>query len=126
MNENEINNGVLCIHGETLNIEEFTWNEHQAFKGVFLKHLITGETTDNQLSCHLVKINPDCTIGNHIHTGKTELHEIVSGSGQCFIEQTKYEYKKGVVGYIPADKNHSVIAGSEGLFLLAKFFPALL
>jgi quercetin dioxygenase-like cupin family protein len=93
---------------------------------VFLKHLIKGKSTDNRLSCHLVKINPGCEIGIHNHVGKTELHEILSGFGHCMIEQKEFDYHKGVIGFIPADKNHSIKAENEGLFLLAKFFPALL
>lgn len=119
-------NGVLYINGECINIEELPWNEHQVFKGVFLKDLIKGETTNNQISCHLVKVEPGCEIGTHIHAGKTELHEIISGSGHCTIEQTKFDYRQGIMGYIPADKSHSVRAGSEVLLFLAKFFPALL
>jgi len=42
------------------------------------------------------------------------------------IEQKGFDYHKGVIGFIPADKAHSIKAENEGLFLLAKFFPALL
>ncbi len=34
-----------------------------------------------QLSCHLVKINPECEIGDHIHENNLEIHEIIYGSG---------------------------------------------
>jgi quercetin dioxygenase-like cupin family protein len=126
MDTNDFDKGKLYINGESVDVEKLTWNEHSAFKGVFLKHIIKGESTDNQFSCHLVKINPGCEIGIHIHVGKNELHEIISGLGHCFIEQTEIDYHKGIIGFIPADKNHSVKAEKEGLFLLAKFFPALL
>ncbi len=126
MNTNIFDKGKLFINGECVDVHKLTWNEHSAFKGVFLKHVIKGESTDNRFSCHLVKINPGCEIGIHNHAGKTELHEVISGSGYCTIEQTKIEYREGVIGFISADKNHSVRAESEGLFLLAKFFPALL
>jgi quercetin dioxygenase-like cupin family protein len=126
MDTNDLNKGKLYINGESIDVEKLNWNEHSAFKGVFLKHLIKGESTDYRLSCHLVKINPGCEIGIHNHVGKNELHEIISGSGLCLIEQTEIDYHKGVIGFIPADKNHSVKAENDGLFLLAKFFPALL
>ena len=42
------------------------------------------------------------------------------------IKQEKIDYHKGVIGFIPADKNHSVKAKDDGLFILAKFFPALI
>lgn len=118
--------GKLYFNGECFDIENFEWNEHPVYKGVFLKHIIKGEITNNCLSCHLVKINGGCEIGIHNHTGTTELHEIISGLGHCTIEQTKVDYHKGVIGFIPADLNHSIKAENEGLFLLAKFFPALL
>jgi quercetin dioxygenase-like cupin family protein len=126
MDTNDFQKGKLYMNGEFVDIENLEWNEHPAFKGVFLKHIINGKNTNNCLSCHLVKINPGCEIGIHNHAGKTELHEIISGFGHCMIEQTKLDYQKGMIGFIPADKNHSVKAGNEGLFLLAKFFPALL
>ncbi len=126
MDTNYFNKGKLYISDKCVDVESLEWNEHPAFKGVFLKHIIKGENTNNSLSCHLVKINPDCEIGNHNHPGKTELHEILSGNGTCNIEQTNINYKKGVVGFIPADKDHSVKAEKDGLLLLAKFFPALL
>ncbi len=126
MDTNAFNKGKLYINDKCIDVENLEWNEHAAFKGVFLKHIIKGESTDNKLSCHLVKINPGCEIGLHNHIGKTELHEILSGNGHCSIEQTNIDYKKGVVGFIPADKDHSVKAEDEGLLLLAKFFPALL
>lgn len=126
MDANIFNNGKLYINGESVDIENLPWNKHSAYEGVFLKHIIKGESTDHQLSCHLVKINPGCEIGTHNHAGKTELHEIITGSGHCIIEQSKIDYHRGVIGFIPADRNHSVKAEREGLFLLAKFFPALL
>lgn len=126
MDTNYFNKGKLYINDKCVDVGSLEWNEHPAFEGVFLKHIIKGENTNNSLSCHLVKINPYCKIGIHAHSGKTELHEILSGNGTCIIEQTTIFYKKGVVGFIPADLNHSVKAEKDGLLLLAKFFPALL
>lgn len=123
---NDFNKGKLYINEKIIDVEDLQWNEHSDFKGVFLKHIIKGADTNNSLSCHLVKINPDCEIDIHNHSGKTELHEILSGFGQCLIEQTTINYQKGVVGFIPTDKNHSIKASNKGLFFLAKFFPALL
>ena len=126
MDTNEFQKGMLYINGECVNIENLPWHEHPSFKGVFLKHIIKGERTDNQLSCHLVKVNAGCAIGLHNHPEQTELHEIIEGYGECIIEQEKLNYQKGVTGFIPANKNHTVKAGDKGLFLFAKFFPALL
>lgn len=119
-------NGILYMNENAVIVNELSWNEHPVYKGVFLKHLIKGENTNQQLSCHLVKIEPDCEIGLHNHAGKSELHEIVDGSGYCVIENNKFNYAAGITGFIPADANHLVKAGEQGLFILAKFFPALL
>lgn len=126
MDTHSFTRGKLYINDKCINVEELQWNEHPEFKGVFLKHLIKGEKTRDQLSCHLVKINANCEIGLHHHRGKTELHEVLDGAGICMIEQQKLNYQKGVTGFIPEDKNHIVKAGTEGLLLIAKFFPALL
>ncbi len=107
-------------------ISSISWNEHQSFKGVFLKHLIKGNETGGLLSCHLVKVNPGCTIDSHVHTGKLEVHEVIGGSGSCIIGGKVVAYQPGSVALIPADVNHRVEAGDDGIYILAKFSPALL
>ncbi len=106
--------------------ESIAWTPHPAFAGVSMKHLVTGADTNGTSSVHLVKVNPGCCIGDHIHSGKTEIHQVVSGEGRCLVEERKIEYGEGVVAVIPADRPHSVVAGESGLFLLAVFSPALL
>jgi quercetin dioxygenase-like cupin family protein len=117
--------GSLFINGKVVNIKSLVWNEHPAFKGVYLKHILKGEDTNNTLSCHLVKIDAGCEIGTHNHCGKTELHEVIFGHGKCFVGEKEIDYTTGKITVMPADINHKVTAGDEGLFLFAKFFPAL-
>lgn len=119
-------NGKLYINDTCIDVEQLEWNAHPTFKGVSLKHVIKGESTDGMVSYHLVKVEPGCEIKIHNHPGKTEVHEVVDGSGYCMLDDKKLDYHVGTVGFIPADIYHSVRAGSEGLFLFAKFFPALL
>lgn len=126
MSTNPFCNGPLFVNGESIDIEKLTWNEHPTFKGVFLKHIIRGDSTNNQLSCHLVRVDASCELMLHSHAGKSELHEVIAGGGECTIDTETVSYRQGTVSLIPADKNHSVKAGKEGLLLLAKFFPALL
>jgi len=102
------------------------WNPHPKFKGVYLKHLITGSLTNQVFSSHIVRIDPDCTLDEHIHEGKMELHEVMRGSGVCILEEKEFDYSPGDCTIIPADKKHKVIASGDGLILLAKFMPALL
>lgn len=106
--------------------ESIAWTPHPAFAGVSMKHLVTGADTNGTSSVHLVRVNPGCCIGDHIHDGKTEIHQVVSGDGRCLVEEREIEYGEGVVAVIPADRQHSVVAGAPGLFLLAVFSPALL
>ncbi len=41
------------------------------------------------------------------------------------LEQVNLSYPPGVISIMPAKVHHEVHAGEEGLFLFAKFMPAL-
>ncbi|AIZ56909.1 AraC-like ligand binding domain protein [Candidatus Methanoplasma termitum] len=109
---------------ELENIVEFT--PHKTFKGVYLKHLVTGERTEGRISSHLVKIEPLCVLDTHTHPEQIEIHEVIQGSGECLIAGRKLRYVPGTVTVIPQGTPHKVTAGENGLYLLAKFTPALL
>jgi len=119
-------NGTVVSSLSVAEITMIEWNEHSLFKGVYLKHLIKGIDTEGSLSCHLVKVNPGCILDTHVHIGKLEIHSILEGNGNCIIGERATEYVSGTVSIIPADTTHKVIAGNEGLFMLATFSPALL
>jgi quercetin dioxygenase-like cupin family protein len=123
---NTLDAGNLYLLNTNEIIGKKTWNAHLKFRGVYLKDIITGSQTDGAFSAHLVKIESGCSIGEHIHEGKAELHEIISGSGTCTIGSKEVSYLPGDCALIPHDILHKVIAGKDGLFLLAKFVPALL
>jgi len=106
--------------------ESIAWTPHPTFAGVSMKHLVTGADTHGTSSVHLVKVNPGSCIGDHIHQGKTEIHQVVAGEGRCLLEERELAYAEGSLAVIPADRPHSVFAGESGLFLLAVFSPALL
>jgi quercetin dioxygenase-like cupin family protein len=101
------------------------WNEHPKFQGVYLKHLIRGEDTAGKLSCHLVKLDPDSVLEEHIHEDQWELHEVLEGKGDFTLAGRRTAYYPGRMGVIPKGMIHRVKAGADGLVLLAKFFPAL-
>jgi quercetin dioxygenase-like cupin family protein len=124
--ETIFNEGTLTLGKRKIELADLTWNAHPAFKGVYLKHLITGADTDGVLSCHLVKIDPGCSIGDHVHEGKNELHEVLQGNGRCMLETDEISYRPGVMTLIEKDKRHTVYADEQGLFIMAKFFPALI
>ena len=101
------------------------WSKYPTFKGVWLKHIITAKDTDGKFSYHLVRIAPDCSIGNHIHETQLETHEVIKGSGRCVNAGSTIPYEAGTVSIMQAGIAHEVHAGSEGLYLFAKFMPAL-
>lgn len=118
-------NGKLVLPEEETGFAEIPWSKHPAFKGVELKHIITAKNTDGRFSYHLVRIAPDCSIGNHIHETQLETHEVIKGSGRCVNAGSTIPYEAGTVSIMQAGIAHEVHAGSEGLYLFARFMPAL-
>lgn len=106
--------------------EKAEYTPHKTFKGVFLKHLVKGDQTGGRLSCHLVKVEPFCTLELHTHPQQLEIHEVIWGNGECCIAEKQVHYEPGRLEVIPENVPHRVTAGEEGLFILAKFAPALL
>ncbi|WP_411679544.1 cupin domain-containing protein [Clostridium thailandense] len=124
--ENYFDKGTINTVSSRINAEEIDFSKHPKFKGVSLKHLVTGKLTNNQISCHLVKVEPFCILDTHVHESSLEIHEIISGDGTCYIGENKVNYRVGTVGVIPANTPHKVEAGANGIYILAKFTPALL
>jgi quercetin dioxygenase-like cupin family protein len=121
-----IANGAITYEDRDDQAGQIQWNEHPKFKGVYLKHLITGRDTDGALSCHMVKIDPNSALEEHIHEGQLELHEVIEGAGSFILSGKVATYHPGHMAVIPKGMKHKVIAGEKGLVLLAKFCPALL
>ena len=115
----------IYLMDKQIDIDTLKWNPHPTFKGVYLKHLITGKETDGKLSCHIVKIDPGCILDTHMHDGKIELHEVAGGSGTMYLDKQEIGYSTGRICLIPANMQHKVVAGKDGLYLFAKFTPAL-
>ncbi|MCL1847666.1 MAG: cupin domain-containing protein [Coriobacteriia bacterium] len=99
---------------------------HKSFAGVSLMHLVKGEMTEGQISSHLVKLEPFCSLNEHVHHGQFEIHQVIQGTGECDIAGELVGYVPGVVAVIPKDTPHSVTAKENGLYILASFSPALL
>lgn len=102
------------------------WIPHNTFKGFALKHLVVSSNSSNEISCHLVRIEPECEIGLHTHENNLEIHEVIFGTGSLLLDKSDYEYNPGNISVIPKNVIHKVKAGKDGLYLLAKFIPALL
>lgn len=105
--------------------ESLPWNPHPKFEGVFLKHLVTGSDTGGRMSLHHVRVYPGCMIGDHTHAGQVEIHDVLSGEGTCTLAGKEIPYTPGVLGIMPADTVHRIVAGDKGLLLLATFAPPL-
>lgn len=119
------NNGFLKLSNQTVSFEDIPWSKHPVFEGVELKHIVTSKDTDGKFSYHLVRIAPNKSIQNHIHETQLETHEIVAGSGVCINEGITIPYEVGTISIIPSGIPHEVTAGDDGLYLFAKFIPAL-
>lgn len=122
---NQIANGTITLPEKKIQANQIDWVKHPAYKGVYLKHLIRGEQTNGQFSCHMVKIDPGCTLEMHIHAEQWELHEVIEGTGRCSLDGSMVPYGAGQMTVIPCGTPHEVTAGNEGLVLLAKFIPPL-
>ena len=121
----QFNNGSLALPSKTVDFKNLPWNPHPTFKGVALKHIVTAADTNGQFSYHLVRIDPGCKIGNHIHATQLETHEVIRGFGECINNGETIDYQPGTISIIPAAIPHEVTAGEQGLYLFAKFMPAL-
>ena len=119
------NAGHLCREDRIIPFEWIPWSAHPVFEGVELKHIITAKDTDGAFSYHLVRIAPNKQIGVHIHETQLETHEVIAGNGICINDGYVQQYQSGTIAIIPARIHHEVQAGSQGLYLFAKFFPAL-
>ncbi len=111
---------------DSRDMKEIAWNKHATFPGVYLKHLVKGDQTDGKFSCHLVKVEAGCELGEHIHAGNWEIHEIVSGNAAGYLEGKEMPYTPGTTAIIPAGLKHRVVAGDQDLYIRAKFIPALM
>ena len=127
--ENEVfeafNCGKLSLPKGAASFGGIAWSKHPTFEGVELKHIITAKDTGGAFSYHLVRIAPNKSIGNHIHETQLETHEVIAGRGVCINDGTELAYEPGVISIMPAKVPHQVDAGEDGLYLFAKFFPAL-
>ena len=119
------NIGNLSIPGKTINFDQIEWSKHPTFEGVELKHIITGKETEGRFSYHLVRIAPGKAIKNHIHETQLETHEVIAGAGVCINDGDELKYEVGVISIIPEKIPHEVQAGDDGLYLFARFMPAL-
>ncbi len=119
-----VTNGSITFENREDRAEEIPWNRHPRFKGVSLKHLVKGADTEGMVSCHIVRLDPEAVLEDHVHEGQWELHEVVEGDGTFFLGLRETSYWPGQMAVIPKGVTHKVVAGKSGLLLRATFFPA--
>lgn len=119
------NHGKLILSDGEKDFSDVTWSKHPTFEGVELKHIVTSKDTEGQFSYHLVRIAPNCSIKQHVHETQLETHEVILGAGECINDGISICYEPGVISIMPAGMKHEVNAGTDGLYLFAKFIPAL-
>ena len=51
-----ISNGIIHFSNQSIDISEIEWKNHPDYKGVSLKHMITGEKTGGLFSSHLINL----------------------------------------------------------------------
>ena len=121
-----LGNGTLFFVDRNEEIQKIAWNPHPKFEGAFIKHLIKGADNDNLASCHLVRVNPGCQLDDHVHGNEWEYHHILEGEGTGYLDGRAMAYAPGKIAVIPKGANHKVVAGRDGILILATFLPALL
>jgi len=121
-----IGGGKIVYLDKEFSVTDLDWNPHPSFEGVFLKHLVKGESSDGKFSCHLIRIKDGFEIGDHIHEGKWELHEVIGGVGKGVMAGKEIVYELGVTVVVPENVKHKIVADNGDVYLLAKFIPALL
>ncbi len=119
------NEGKFQDPERIVNFADIPWSKHPVFDGVELKHIVTSKVTGGAYSFHLVRIAPGKSILDHIHDPQLETHEVIAGYGTCINDGHEIVYAPGVISIMPAKVHHEVHAGEEGLYLFAKFMPAL-
>ncbi|WP_051260986.1 cupin domain-containing protein [Desulfovibrio inopinatus] len=105
-------------------VADLQWKPHPVFPGVMMKTLLSSEKTGGDLSCHLVKVAPESCLETHIHEQQQELHHVVAGSADAEVDGRHVRYTPGNLSVIATGTPHRVLAGTDGLLLLAIFTPA--
>jgi quercetin dioxygenase-like cupin family protein len=98
---------------------------HPAFKGVRLRHVVVGAGTHGGFSSHVVQVGPGCALHAHRHPDQDEQHVVLRGGGRLTLDGEARDYAPGTIAVMPRGHEHEVVAGPDGLLLLATFAPPL-
>jgi quercetin dioxygenase-like cupin family protein len=110
----------MVIHGATR-----SWPLEPGQEGCFSRDLVTRAET-KAMSAHHLRIEPGCEFKSHSHARETELHFVISGSGQVLDGETWEEVVGGDVVLSLAGVVHVLRNTSPNpLFILCVFSPPL-
>ena len=89
----------------------------QMFNAEGYEIVAINDLTDAKMLAHLLKYDSA--------QGRYDGHEVIAGEGTCINDGCELIYEPGVISIMPKAIHHEVHAGKDGLYLFAKFFPAL-
>ena len=108
------------------NFSVIEWVNHPKFAGVKQKNIITAKDSAGLFSYHLVYIAPNKEISLHTHENNIETHEIIAGNGKLIHSKKTFTYNSGDISLFSKGSEHAILAGENGIWLFAKFFPAII
>ncbi len=116
----------MAMTGREADVAAIPFAPHPAFQGVGLRLLAASAQTEGRFSLHQVRVEPGCALHPHRHEASVETHHVLRGSGSCTAGGEAVPYAPGTVHVIASGAEHAVLAGKDGLELLAVFTPPLL
>jgi quercetin dioxygenase-like cupin family protein len=121
----DIDCGALALAAADRPLAAAAWVPHPKFPGVAMRAVALAADTGGAFSQHQVRVDPGCAIGDHTHPDHWESHLVLGGTGTVEIAGRRAAYAPGSLGVMPKGVVHRVGAGSEILYILATFVPAL-
>jgi quercetin dioxygenase-like cupin family protein len=117
--------GAVLFPDLEVRAAEKPWYAPPAWKGVFLKDLVTGKETGGAFSYHLMRVERNCEIPDHAHETQWSWNVILRGAGSFVLGGKQVPVEVGQTVVTPPRVHHAVSAGDDEILLQAIFVPAL-
>lgn len=117
--------GAVIFPDLEVRAAERPWYTPPAWKGVFLKDLVTGKETGGAFSYHLMRIERGSEIPDHDHETQWSWNVVLRGVGSFVLGGRRVPVEVGQTFITPPRVHHAVRAGDDEIVLLAIFAPAL-
>lgn len=99
------------------------WYPNPAWAGVTLADLASGADTNGSFSTHLVRVQKNCEVPDHLHESQWEWNAVLDGRGKMILDGQEIPFKSGDTFTTPPGVRHTVVADKEDVVLLAVFAP---